>query len=163
MTQPIKSQAAGDTQNLESLNIPSPPPLRRVDSSGSSLSPIIVEGIENISFTSPRAELSFAEIPLIDLEAIQKASGNERAFLVREFGDGLKDVGFVAIKAESLTPLLKQVNLEMRKYFALSLEEKMKDWDPGAQQGYSEQGRETAAGSTKADLKELFQIGRAHV
>lgn len=102
--------------------------------------------------------LGDACIPLIDLEAIEGAQVALREALIKQFGDGLKDVGFVAVKAESLTALIKDVNLEMARYFSLPIEEKMKDWKPTSQSGFSQQGRETAAGAKTADLKETFFI-----
>ena len=102
--------------------------------------------------------LGEASIPLIDLAAIDQSHGVLREELIKQFGDGLRDVGFIAIKAESLTLLIDRVNLEMSKYFSLPIEEKMKDWRETSQSGFSQEGRETAAGAKKADLKETFFI-----
>ena len=102
--------------------------------------------------------LGDACIPLIDLEIIACSQGTLREELVKQFGDGLRDVGFVAVKAESLTVLIERVNEEMAKYFSLPIEEKMKDWQVSSQSGFSQEGRETAAGSKTADLKETFFI-----
>ncbi|MGE5196312.1 MAG: 2-oxoglutarate and iron-dependent oxygenase domain-containing protein [Anaerolineae bacterium] len=99
-----------------------------------------------------------ASIPLIDLEAIDSARGEERKALINQFGDGLKNVGFVAVKAESLTSLIGKVNEEMEKYFSLPLEEKMKDWHIDNAKGFSQYGRETATGAKNPDLKETYFI-----
>lgn len=100
-----------------------------------------------------------ATIPLIDLEAIAAAKGTERQVLIKRFGDGLKEVGFIAVKAESLTPLIEMVNREMALYFHQPLEKKLEDWhNNNAQTGFSPQGKETAAGAKKADIKETYFI-----
>jgi isopenicillin N synthase-like dioxygenase len=102
--------------------------------------------------------LDDAPVPLIDLSSIEQAQGEKRKVLIKQFGDGLKNVGFVAIKADSLTKLISRVNEEMKSYFSQPLEEKMKDWRNNNATGFSQQGRETAAGAKKADLKETFFI-----
>lgn len=100
-----------------------------------------------------------AEIPLIDLEFLEQAEGFKRSELLQKLGDGLKDVGFIAVKADSLNVLIERVNVEMASYFHQSFEEKMKDWrNNNGQTGFSEQGRETASGASKADIKETFFI-----
>lgn len=100
-----------------------------------------------------------ATIPLFDLDAIASTQGNERMTLINRFGDSLKEVGFIAVKAETLTPLIAAVNREMADYFHQPLENKMKDWhDNNAQTGFSPQGKETAAGAKKADIKETYFI-----
>ncbi len=99
-----------------------------------------------------------AAIPLFDFEELQQAKGEQRKELIRQFGEGLRDVGFVAVRAESLIPLVEAANVEMEKYFSQSLEEKMKDWRQSHATGFSPQGRETAAGAKKADIKETFFI-----
>ncbi len=100
-----------------------------------------------------------ATIPLIDLEAIESASVEERALLIKKFGDSLKTVGFIAVKAEALTAMIDKVDNEMIRYFSQPLEEKMKDWrNNNGQTGFSQQGRETAAGAKVADLKETYFV-----
>ncbi|MGK5594118.1 MAG: 2-oxoglutarate and iron-dependent oxygenase domain-containing protein [Parachlamydiaceae bacterium] len=99
-----------------------------------------------------------ADIPLFDFVDLQQAEGERRKELIRRFGEGLRDVGFVAVKAESLIPLVDAANVEMEKYFSQPQEEKMKDWRKNHGTGFSPQGRETAAGARKADLKETYFI-----
>jgi isopenicillin N synthase-like dioxygenase len=119
--------------------------------------------VEGISLDFPIAASSVncrvpAFIPLIDLNAIESLEGAERRALIEDFGKGLTEVGFVAVKAESLTSLISLVYQEMGKYFSQPVEEKMKDWDITSQVGFSQQGRETAAGKKIADIKETFFI-----
>lgn len=45
-----------------------------------------------------------ANIPLFDLAEIISSKGQERSRQVEAFGDALKEIGFVAIKAEEITP-----------------------------------------------------------
>ena len=98
-------------------------------------------------------------IPLIDLEVISQW-GSDGDIMIQKFGDGLRDVGFIAVKApDYLNELIKKVNSEMADYFHQPLEEKMKDWkNNNGQTGFSPQGSETAAGAKKADIKETYFI-----
>jgi isopenicillin N synthase-like dioxygenase len=102
--------------------------------------------------------LENAAIPLFDLDAIDRMSGQERAEHVKKFVDALEYTGFVAVKAESLTPMIAAVEEVMQKYFRRTPEEKMQDWNLDNSKGYSNRGRETAAGSHVADLKETFFV-----
>lgn len=103
--------------------------------------------------------LDDAQIPLIDLDAITNAPEAERVRLVQAFGNGLRDVGFVAVKAESLSPLIKQVTDRADVYFDQTLDVKLKDDHKNSgQTGFSQRGSETAAGAKEADNKEFFHI-----
>ena len=137
--------------------------LNKVSQAFSSLSP----GIENLNRSTsanailkPSSALDIADIPLIDLEFIAEKSGTERQTIINQFGDGLRDVGFVAIKAPaSLIALITEVNSTMKVYFSQEIEEKEKDIHGNyGQTGFSRQGDETAAGAKKADLKETYFI-----
>ncbi|MBM3198268.1 MAG: isopenicillin N synthase family oxygenase [Chlamydiae bacterium] len=113
-------------------------------------------------FVTPRDNalvLDQAPIPLVDLGAIGAATGSARAALIKEFGDGLKNIGFIAVKASELQSLLPSVFKEMESFFLQPIEEKMKEWrNNGGQTGFSQQGRETGAGAKAADLKETYFI-----
>lgn len=108
--------------------------------------------------TESLLNLQNALIPLFDLDAIDQMSGPARAEHVQKFMETLEDIGFAAVKAESLTPLIAHVEEVMQAYFNRSLEEKMQDWNENNSLGYSQRGRETAAGSQVADLKETFFV-----
>ncbi|MCB1113797.1 MAG: isopenicillin N synthase family oxygenase [Chlamydiia bacterium] len=103
--------------------------------------------------------LGDAEIPLFDLAEIMSKTGKERAKDVQALGDGLRDVGFVAIKAEEITGLIAKVTAQMEKYFDQSLEKKMEDDHHNHYQtGFWPPGMETAAGATQPDNKETYFI-----
>jgi isopenicillin N synthase-like dioxygenase len=105
------------------------------------------------------AVLDIADIPLIDLESISEKSLMERQAIIKKFGDGLRDVGFVAVKANIDPSLIEKVNSIMKDYFAQKIEEKEKDiHDNFGSTGYTRNGGETAAGVKKADLKETYFI-----
>ena len=107
----------------------------------------------------PTAVLDIADIPLIDLESISEKSLRERQAIIKQFGDGLRDVGFVAVKAHIDLSLIDRVNRIMMDYFAQKIEEKEKDiHDNFGSTGYTRNGDETAAGVKKADLKETYFI-----
>ncbi|KAF3361703.1 Uncharacterized protein PHSC3_001757 [Chlamydiales bacterium STE3] len=106
----------------------------------------------------PTLIIDNAPVPLFDLTELERAQGEQRKIIIKQFGDGLKDVGFVAVKAESLISLIEAANVEMEKYFSQPLEEKMKDRRSSHVTGFSERGRETAAGAKVADIKETYFI-----
>ncbi|KIC75004.1 hypothetical protein DB41_HY00300 [Neochlamydia sp. TUME1] len=99
-----------------------------------------------------------APIPLFDLCIFEQTQGEKKRELIKQFGDGLKNIGFVAVKVEALQPLIEAAYLEMEKYFNQPLEEKMRDCQEDPSIGFSPQGRETAAGAYHPDLKETFSI-----
>ncbi len=79
--------------------------------------------------------------------------------MVKEFGDAFRDVGFVAVKADSLNSIMPKVWKEMKIYFNQSLDEKNKDLHGNFfQSGFAPQGAETAAGAKYADNKEFFHV-----
>lgn len=114
--------------------------------------------VEAACLTCDTLKIGDAHIPLFDLDQIENAGGAARGEGIKRFGNGLRDVGFVAIKAEALKERIAAVNREMECYFSQPLQEKMKDWRPSSQSGFSQQGRETAANAKRADLKETFFI-----
>jgi isopenicillin N synthase-like dioxygenase len=102
---------------------------------------------------------ALSTIPCFDLEKIHSGSKEEKDELIRQFGDGLRDIGFVAIKAPGLRPHKDKAIATMKKYFAQDEATKMEDWHHNnGQTGYSFNGNETAAGAPAADLKEHFFV-----
>lgn len=100
-----------------------------------------------------------ANIPLFDLAAITASTGQERLKQVEAFGNALKEVGFVAIKAEEITPLIEKVTAQMDHYFSQPHVKKMEDdHNNNFQTGFWPQGFETAAGASQADNKETYFI-----
>ncbi len=135
------------------------PDMRHIDT----LSPVendpikeLLEGI--ISVRQDKLVFQQMDIPLFDLGEVSAATGAARKELIQGFGDALRDVGFLAIKAERLTPLVKQMFAETEGYFHQSQEVKMRNWEENNGSGYSQTGRETAAGAKHADLKEFYHI-----
>lgn len=97
-----------------------------------------------------------ATIPCFDPEIIESASPQERAILIKEFGDAWQKCGFFGIKAASLVSHTKKVYEVMSLYFHQTLEEKMKDVHGNfGVTGFSPQG-ETAAGMLYPDRKEVY-------
>lgn len=136
-------------------------PLPLPDQTQSSIAPAEKREVfvaPTLAISKKALEIGDAVIPLIDLDAIANAQGNERKVLIEQFGNGLKDVGFIAVKADFLVDRISSVNSEIEKYFSQDVSEKMKDWRPSCQSGFSQQGRETAANAKKADIKETYFI-----
>jgi isopenicillin N synthase-like dioxygenase len=98
-------------------------------------------------------------IPCFDIRGLDGLSAPARKTLIEEFGNALRDVGFVAIYAPELEEFSKEAYALQEQYFAQRHNEKMKDWhDNNGQTGFSYKGLETAAGATVADLKETFFV-----
>ncbi len=107
----------------------------------------------------PITELDIAKVPLIDIESLSDKSLLERQAIIKQFGDGLRDVGFVAVKAHIDSSLINQVNKMMKLYFDQKIEAKEKDiHDNYGSTGYTRHGDEIAAGFKKPDLKETYFI-----
>ncbi|MFQ5730195.1 MAG: 2-oxoglutarate and iron-dependent oxygenase domain-containing protein [Waddliaceae bacterium] len=121
--------------------------------------PQITKGI----YASTGKNASFGDsgstIPLFDLDHLSNASGNEKSRLIQAFGIGLTQVGFVAVKAENLIPLIDQVHKEMKRYFHQPFEQKILDWRTNETMlGYSPRSREKTSHTRNADIKETFFI-----
>lgn len=102
---------------------------------------------------------SGSTIPLFDLSQILLTSGQERSRLLQALGIGLTQVGFVAIKAENITPLLSQVNQVMSRYFCQPFERKILDWRTNERMlAFYPRGREVANKGEPADIKESYFI-----
>lgn len=111
------------------------------------------------SDTLALGEAAGATIPCFDFTQIKSASESERAVMIRKFGDGLRDIGFVAVYAPEVTPKVEEATRVMKRYFAQSEAVKMQDWHQNnGQTGFSFKGLESAAGSKAADNKETFFI-----
>lgn len=151
MANPSQAKAPSTTSSVDSIS--------KAESTEKLEKKLVLDLPTTTSATTLSIDEHLPTIPLIDLEAISVSQGNTRKALIKRFGDGLKDVGFIAVKAEALTSLIGKVNSEMADYFHQSLDQKMKDWhNNNAQTGFSPQGSETAAGAKKADIKETYFI-----
>lgn len=117
--------------------------------------------LENLKPVDMFSHFEEVTIPCFDLDTIGRSQGTERFFLIQSFGDAWKEYGFFAVKADSLTPLIKGVYDDMATYFHLPEEIKRKDdHNNYGQTGFSWEGRETAAGSKVPDMKETFFINQ---
>ncbi len=155
VTQPLSVSSLSPTET----QAPQRPDIRQMDT----LSPVEIDPIttlvqETVSVRQDKLVFKQMDIPLFDLDEVSAASGEGRKELIQGFGDALRDVGFLAIKAERLTPLVKQMFAETEAYFHQSQEVKMRNWEENNGSGYSQTGRETAAGAKHADLKEFYHI-----
>jgi isopenicillin N synthase-like dioxygenase len=104
---------------------------------------------------------SGSTIPLIDIEKIAVAKGEERSELIQSFGIALAQVGFVGIKAESLMNLIRSVYDEMGRYFRQSFDTKLLNWKKSEiQNGFNYRGCETGPKALRPDFKESFFITR---
>jgi isopenicillin N synthase-like dioxygenase len=103
-------------------------------------------------------------IPLYDFEKIKAATGFERSELIEQLGKAFRLGGFIGLKISAEHQhIVDAVNVEMKRYFGQDLDVKMRDWrDNNGQTGYSERGRETAAGAKAADMKEMWMIPPNH-
>jgi isopenicillin N synthase-like dioxygenase len=100
-----------------------------------------------------------ATIPLVNLDHLSETKGDVRKALVKSYGDALRQEGFVAIHAGSLTSLIDQVYLETKGYFHQSFNKKILDWQGYlGLQGYLHQGLEFATGAKQADIKESYYV-----
>lgn len=99
-------------------------------------------------------------VPLFDFEKICGMLPADRAEAIEEFGEALRNVGFLGLKIPAaLQARVNEANKEIRRYFGQDIQTKMQDWrDNGGQTGFSQFGRESAAGIKAADLKETYFI-----
>jgi isopenicillin N synthase-like dioxygenase len=98
-------------------------------------------------------------IPCFDLRNVDQLPPIEKTKLITEFGNALRDVGFVAVYAPELAAKIKQALEITEQYFGQSEEDLMKDWHNNkGQSGYSPKGLETAAGAKKPDNKKTFFV-----
>lgn len=98
-------------------------------------------------------------IPLFDLVQISQASGEEKARLIKAFGEAMTEVGFIGIKTDNLQPLIENVYGEITKYFHQPFDKKLMDWQNDTEmQGFSYFGCEIAIKAPKPDIKESFFV-----
>lgn len=100
-----------------------------------------------------------ATIPLINLDHLSELKGDARKQLVKQYGDGLRQEGFIAVHAQQLTQLIDQVYQEMKRYYRQTFDQKILDWQGYlGMQGYLHQGMEFAPNAKQADIKESYYI-----
>lgn len=102
-------------------------------------------------------------IPVVNLEDYTSDDAEVRAAFVRKFGEGLNDLGFVAVEGHGVPQELIDRNYALfERFFALD-EDTKRNYerpDSGRQRGYTPFGLEHAKDSEKPDLKEFWHVGR---
>lgn len=102
-------------------------------------------------------------IPVVNLEDYRSDEPDRRAAFVETFGDGLSELGFVAVEGHGVPQSLIDQNYALfRQLFDLGEQTKRNYERPesGRQRGYTPFGLEHAKDSEKPDLKEFWYVGR---
>jgi isopenicillin N synthase-like dioxygenase len=102
-------------------------------------------------------------IPSLDLADFKSGTPEQKKKFAQDLGNAYETVGFVAIKNHGLSDeLVNQLYAEVKKFFDLPVEVKLKYEDPklAGQRGYTSFGKEHAKGSTAGDLKEFWHFGQ---
>ncbi len=100
-------------------------------------------------------------IPVVDLRAYRDPA--TRDSFIQQYGDALKELGFVAIEGYGIDQdLFERTYAAYRTFFALPDEVKRQYEHPetGRRRGYTSFGVEHAKDNTQPDLKEFFHVGR---
>ncbi len=102
-------------------------------------------------------------IPQLDLSHYTTGTEAERRRFVSEWGDGLKEFGFVSIINHGVDDaLIRRTYTDAERLFALPVEAKKKYHIAGGagQRGYTSFGQEHAKNRKVGDLKEFWHVGR---
>lgn len=102
-------------------------------------------------------------IPSVNLDDFLSNDPARKQKFVNEIGSAYEDIGFVALKGHFLDDrLVDQLYSEVRSFFNLPLETKLKYEIPGigGQRGYVSFGKEHAKGRSAGDLKEFWHFGQ---
>lgn len=106
---------------------------------------------------------SFQKIPSLNLQDFISGNIGVKANFVKDIGTAYEDIGFVALKGHFLSDeLVEDLYQEVRKFFNLSIETKLKYelTGIGGQRGFTSFGKEHAKGRTVGDLKEFWHFGQ---
>jgi len=102
-------------------------------------------------------------IPRLDLNDYVKGSPEQKKKFSEEIGKAYNETGFVTIANHGMTTeLMDELYAEVKKFFMLPDEEKLKYEKPelAGQRGYTSKGKEKAKDSKTPDLKEFWQSGQ---
>lgn len=102
-------------------------------------------------------------IPSVDLREFASGDPERKKAFVQQIGSAFEDIGFVALSGHFLKDaLVEKLYAEVRKFFDLPQEVKMKYEIPGigGQRGYTSFGKEHAKGRKEGDLKEFWHFGQ---
>lgn len=103
------------------------------------------------------------KIPSVNLDDFLSGIPERKAKFVAEIGKAYEEIGFVALKGHFLEDdLVEDLYQQIRAFFALPLESKLKYEVPGigGQRGFTAFGKEHAQGRTEGDLKEFWHFGQ---
>lgn len=103
------------------------------------------------------------KIPSVNLADFLSGNPERKAKFVAEIGKAYEEIGFVALKGHFLDEgLVEDLYQQIRAFFALPLEKKLKYEVPGigGQRGFTAFGKEHAQGKTEGDLKEFWHFGQ---
>src|SRR5210317_1960817 len=102
-------------------------------------------------------------IPSVDLREFTSGDPDRKKAFVQQIGNAFEDIGFVALSGHFLQdPIVEKLYAEVKKFFELPKEVKMKYEIPGigGQRGYTSFGKEHAKGRKEGDLKEFWHFGQ---
>lgn len=102
-------------------------------------------------------------IPRLDLKQYTEGDAKQRIGFSNSLGSAFTDTGFATISNHDINEeLIDKLYNVIQRFFALSESEKRQYEIPGlaGQRGYTSKRKETAKGSTAADLKEFWQRGQ---
>ncbi|TVQ97663.1 MAG: isopenicillin N synthase family oxygenase [Deltaproteobacteria bacterium] len=102
-------------------------------------------------------------IPVVSLDDFRHGTEAQRAEFIQTVGDALRDIGFFALTDHGVDQtLIRDAYARAEQFFLLPEDTKRRYEDLAlrGQRGYTSFGREHARGSTAADLKEFWHVGR---
>lgn len=107
-----------------------------------------------------------ASIPVVDLSDFTSGAAPARERFIRQFGDGLREFGFVTIDRHAVPLDLTHRVFELsERLFSLPESTKRRYIlpDAGGARGYTAFGKEKALGAPAHDLKEFWHVGQDDV
>ncbi len=107
--------------------------------------------------------MSEQSIPVVNLEHYTQGDESQKQAFIKALGDGLRELGFVAVEGHGVSKdLIDRNYAAFKALFGLDEDTKKKYERPehGRQRGYTSFGVEHAKGTAKADLKEFWHVGR---
>lgn len=99
----------------------------------------------------------------VNLEAFLHGNAADRQNFIQNFGDSIRDFGFVILEGHEVgSPLIKKAYECAERFFAQPEEFKNSYDRPenAGQRGYTQFGKEHAKNQKKGDLKEFWHVGR---
>ncbi|MEB3196049.1 MAG: 2-oxoglutarate and iron-dependent oxygenase domain-containing protein [Candidatus Sericytochromatia bacterium] len=101
------------------------------------------------------------QIPVLNMQHYTQGDANQKAEFVRTWGEGLRELGFVAIENHQVDPaLIRQTYQLFESFFQLPKEAKERYAGVGGQRGFTGFMKEHAKDNAVGDLKEFWHVGR---